>query len=388
MSIKFSFKSIAFISILYSPVIALIMEMLIKNSFSKYIFIMLLLMYVLFVSEQIKTKKYISTAIVSFVLLVIATINVMRYGVKDLSNADLYSYLFLIILLLAFQKKDIIFEFQRYIERSEKLILITSFLFYIVSSIYQVLKYSEITYIKGPFLYSHVFAYYCLAYYALMICLSNNKSNYKRWIIILKIVSVIMVLLSAVRSASLAMVVILFFDYFKIRSFSIKTILLIALVGLAVYFVYFTDIIYSIPLIRKTLLAIDNGDISNGRENFANNILDFYQGLPFSDKFFGVGITSIRNYMFTIYHVGIHAHNDFVNILCGYGLLGLGLFFYSAIKYSSDTKKLWIFLVLFLLAYFNGLFMYSGFCLLLPVIKVAFLKSSYEKSFRLSIKVR
>ena len=148
---------------------------------------------------------------------------------------------------------------------------------------------------------------------------------------ILKVVSVAMVLLSAVRSASLAMVVILLFDYFRIRSSAVKTLLLIAVVSIAVYIVYFTDILQSIPLINKTLLALDKGDISNGRNDFANNILQYYQGFPFWNKFFGVGMLPIREYMFGIYRVAIHAHNDLVNILCAYGLLGLGLFLYSII---------------------------------------------------------
>ena len=388
MTIKFSFNNVAFVSILYSPIIALIMEMLMPNSFSKYILFMLLFLFVLFFREQIKVKKYISTFIVSMVLLVIAVINVMKYGVRDLLNADLYSFLFLIIVLLAFQNKDIIFEFQEFIEKSAKAVLFFISLFYFISSAYQVFKYSEIAYIKGSFAYSHVLAYYCLAFYALMICLSNNKnSHYKIWIVILKVVSVAMVLLSAVRSASLAMVVILLFDYFRIRSSAVKTLLLIAVVSIAAYIVYFTDILQSIPLINKTLLALDKGDISNGRNDFANNILQYYQGFPFWNKFFGVGMLPIREYMFGIYRVAIHAHNDLVNILCAYGLLGSGLFLYSIIKYSFYSRKIWLLLVLFFLVYFNGLYMYSGFCLMLPVMKIAFLKPPNAKSLRLSFKL-
>ena len=140
MTIKLSFNNVAFVSILYSPIIALIMEMLMPNSFSKYILFMLLFLFVLFVREQIKVKEYISTFIVSMVLLVIAVINVMKYGVRDLLNADLYSFLFLIIVLLAFQNKDIIFEFQEFIEKSAKAVLFFISLFYFISSAYQVFK--------------------------------------------------------------------------------------------------------------------------------------------------------------------------------------------------------------------------------------------------------
>lgn len=385
---KFRVNELIFAAVLYSPLIALIMEILVPNSFSKYIIIMILVLFLLYLIEQIKAKKTFDAFVISIILMVISFINVIKYGIMNLLNADLYSFLFMIIVLLAFQNKTIMLDFRDYILSYKKRVLFFTCIFYFITAVYQLVKYSSLAYIKGPFAFSHVLAYYALCFYALMICLSDQKTvPYKGLIIFLKIFSVAIVLLSAVRSASLAMFVIIVFDYLKIRSLNRKTFLLLLTVGIVIYIVFFSDILYSIPLINKTLVAQDKGDISNGRSDFANNVLVYFNTFSFIDKFLGVGMIPIRKYMYSIYGTAIHAHNDLVNILCAFGFMGFGLFLYSIILYSSNTKKIWLLIILFFLLYFNGMYMYSGFCLMLPVIKAVFLKPDNQQAVRWRIKL-
>lgn len=71
------------------------------------------------------------------------------------------------------------------------------------------------------------------------------------------------------------------------------------------------------------------------------------------------------------WYVEIHAHNDFVNVLVGFGVLGLLGYVFSFLNIIKRTpKRLLLLMVLMVLAWFNGLYMYVSFVPTIPIIMV------------------
>ena len=82
--------------------------------------------------------------------------------------------------------------------------------------------------------------------------------------------------------------------------------------------------------------------------------------------------------------VAIHAHNDYVNALCGYGIVGMILFVMLQLK-PLKLRAPFIFCImleglLFILSYYNGLAMYSVFTPVLIVVYSFFLLHKEESN--------
>lgn len=72
------------------------------------------------------------------------------------------------------------------------------------------------------------------------------------------------------------------------------------------------------------------GTVTNGRSIFWKSMLTAYLDSNFTTKLFGGGFS------FTI-NAGEHwAHNDYIEILCTYGIVGIGIYLYCMIKLIKD----------------------------------------------------
>ena len=142
----------------------------------------------------------------------------------------------------------------------------------------------------------------------------------------------------------------------------------------------FTDLIVNNPIIAKSISAVFNsGSITNQRGLFSNVVLSAYnKKSTILEWFFGMGIDGVRGTLKNHPAVGvaIHAHNDYVNTLCGYGIVGLIIIIagqYSVLKlWKNKFVKFMTEMVIIILALTNGLAMYICFT---PCMIILFLFS-------------
>ena len=184
-----------------------------------------------------------------------------------------------------------------------------------------------------------------------------------------------MLVWTGVRSSFLVFAFVLLFEYFNIKKISIKSVIILSGLFVSLYLLLFTNFFQNNPIVQKTIKALSQtSGITNGRTDFNNYLTNVYLNkLNIMEKVFGIGIEKLRHYMSLRYATALHAHNDVFNTLLGMGLIGFMIYIFLLIKFCMlNTKWFKTFIPIFLLAFTNGLFMYTAFTPCLPVFLVYF----------------
>jgi len=324
--------------------------------------------------------------IVLFITGIFCLYNLLLYGVSYIMHIDFYGFILLILIMTFFSDKSILncLEHNLLNEKYVNTVLALFFISIIISIVFcNGLRPSaewgvSIPMLFGPFELPHELAYELIIVYCMSSILFHHK--YKLTYLIIMGLVVLLIAWTGVRSAFLALAFLIVFDYFSIRRTSIKLLLLFLGIGVLAYLALFTDFIVNNPIVQKTINALNGSSgISNGRGMMNNYLVDVYMHkLSFSDRMFGIGMTSLRGYMYSLTATHLHAHNDIFNILIGHGLIGLFVFCKQLIRFSGSMKKkkvaLIAFIVLFVLLFTNGLYMYVCFT---PCIAIVLIYSKY-----------
>lgn len=319
------------------------------------------------------------------ILLFFIFVFIARQGVWQLTNSDFYSFILILLSIDIFANSDYR-QLLKNVMLNEKrfAFLIIGFYFFLAVS---VLFSNGIVYgdtgipeLHGPYEFAHALAYLLLVIYSLSSLMKHyyNKKIY----LYLMIATGIFVAMTGVRTAFLAMVVIVLADYYSLKSFGKKSV--VAIVSLTAFWVIynFTDIISNSAIIEKTILAASKATgITNGRELFNAYLFNHFSQFSFPDKMFGVGINNIKTLM-SLRFGPIHAHNDVLNILLGYGIIGSIFFWTMFIRYIKNSKTWLPYLaMLIVLIWFNGLYMYHAFVPCMHLIAI-FIDEIYESKGR------
>ncbi|NLJ70761.1 MAG: hypothetical protein GX328_04790 [Clostridiaceae bacterium] len=238
----------------------------------------------------------------------------------------------------------------------------------------------------GPFSLPHILGYELLVIYCGVSL--YDKENKSLFFLIIKGLILIMTVLSGVRSAALALSLLVIYDYISMKNKSQKkTIFVIGIIVLIVIAKQ-TDFLLNNPLINKTRIAYDHGSVTSGREWYRKAQLDaFVHKSNFIQKLFGVGIPGVIEYMYQSLGVRIQGHNDYINTLVGYGIIGFVLLIINQLNLSKVSNSVWskIFLqvFIFLLAYYNGFILYIVFVVSLPIVLCFFKEKQVGKRKRL-----
>lgn len=383
MEKKYITVSLKKIIILYTIALPFFQEGLIifhlSNFINKFILLFALLSFFLFQWCYMSRNRYYWLLCNAF-LLILTGSAIRVSGMSVLFNLDFYGYFSLLVILMLYNDRDLLLELKDTVVSCRKILLAASFVFFAVVILYARSGngYDAEGYLRGPFSLPHTLAYYCLVIYALaFIVMKREKAVVFQWLwCAVKGLAILFCLVTAVRSAVLAMAILVGFDYLLMRSFSKKSLLFIGGILALLYVVLFTDILTNIPVIQKTIEAAASGSISNGRERFASYALEYYNGASEYQKAFGSSIDKIRDVMYEYTNIRIHAHNDFINILVGYGYVNFAVFLILFVRFGRKTAGIFGTLLLAVLLYFNGLYMYAGFTQCIPVLAVCF---SYQK---------
>lgn len=141
---------------------------------------------------------------------------------------------------------------------------------------------------------------------------------------------------------------------------------------------------------QKTIESLSNGNLDSGRSILRERDIELFKRESTINKLFGYGTENVLEYHGSFkYSSPIWSHNDFLQILCGMGLLMFLCYVWQWIKLLVNVKKESFMSVLFvailiLVAFYNGLYIHTRLVFVIPLLlifvkirKQENLKSSY-----------
>lgn len=143
--------------------------------------------------------------------------------------------------------------------------------------------------------------------------------------------------------------------------------------------------IYHTSFGAKILNASKGASFDNGRSNLRNMDINYFENSDTFHKLFGHGTDNTIKSHATKYSGPIWSHNDFFQILCGMGLIMAIIYCIQWIKLLIAMLKrkkifgIFIVLVCFAVAFYNGLYIHSRFVFVMPLLFLYFW-SNEEKS--------
>lgn len=317
----------------------------------------------------IMSKKKLTDIIVfNFILIFI----VYMAFLND-HKINYYTQCLLVFLIITrlFSEKDIIVSFKQFMLQKFNLIELFTWL-YLGTLLISIFLGSGfyvdwgVKSLKGPYVYSHTLAYMSLGMYSLYTFFYNNKkiSRYQ----IIRAIFILIIIFSAVRSAALALVVLLFHDVLVLGIKSkIKVLALIPIVILAV--VLSAGFIFNSSLVQKNINTYDAGSVSNGRDIFWKADMDYFsEETTLTEKLLGSGMDIVTSINYSATGDSIQAHNDFINLIIGYGIVTLIIFVLNIALFCKFKRGIFLLFVLYILAFTNGLFIYFNFVIIMPFL--------------------
>lgn len=224
--------------------------------------------------------------------------------------------------------------------------------------------------LKGPYEYNHTLAYMSLAFYSAS-SYYNGKNKEKKYTIF-RILFSLIVVFTAVRSAVLALLPLVMYDFIKINlknKLKYMIVFFICIIFISIN----TDFIKNNPITAKNLNTSRGGSISNGRDIFWKADMEFYfKSMNLNEKIFGVGMSKLKQINQLTVGLNIHAHNDYITIVVSYGAILLVIFTSYMITLCKFKNGVFMFLSLCALAATNGLFMYFPFVVCMPFLILQF----------------
>lgn len=291
-------------------------------------------------------------------------------------HGDYISFFFIIYIFVNFSYDEIIKEYKELIYHEQNRLIwagISYFMVLLVSMIGfgGIVNTWGIISVKGPYGINHELAYIAIALSALYAVL--YQAGNKKICLVFKWLCFLIVILSGVRTAAIVLVIHVLWDYLKL-DFNKKIGYM--LLGIAAFLVIATqtDLLTNNPITQKNEAAEESGNLTNGRSTFWKEDMQYYiNDTDIREKVLGVGIGSIRKVNSKAFGMNIHAHNDVLNFLIGFGVAYTILFIYAFYIFCRFKNGYLLFLELLVMIMGNGLYMYSiVFCL--PMIKMYFME--------------
>lgn len=377
--LKLNIRKVTYELCMAMPAIFTVLYCISGNMANKAAIVLMLFAYILLNSYYMRNGKKIRFFIFNILTIIYIGYIGVKCGVSEIISSYFYGYLLTFIMMLICTEDDLREEFIQYFMTRKKRFAayVTVFFMTVVFSIIflnglRVGYGSKIPVLYGPFIIAHILAYLLMVVYCGVSLL--DLENKKKTVIVIKLVCVICIACTAVRSAVLATAVLIVCDFLSIRKISKKVVILGAAFLIFVFLATNTDILTKNPLIEKTLYATEvAGSITNGRELYRQIALSYYATkTDVLEKILGVGITGVVEAIYSAIRVRIQAHNDYVNLLVGYGLVGLIAFVACQFELSKTCKNkmnaILLQLFVFILAYYNGFALYIMLTASLPIV--------------------
>lgn len=307
-----------------------------------------------------------------FFLLIITLIHsTSGFGINNFNMA--YKFILVILIVSFFTNITMMTKFKNYFNNK-----INSVIKYI--NIIQILmlvslliptcyinKWGESRYFQGPFDSPHQLGYFLLGIIFILLYL-YIKYDYKISFIWMNI-NVILVLFTGVRTVLVGVIFLFLFALAYYLKKSKRNIFITFCVSTLVIGVVFgTDIANDIPMITKMKYTgqSEYTNISSGRDLIWKNNLDAYKELPVLKKIIGAGMGVTFKINYETIGKNIWAHNDIIQILLSYGLIGVFIYLSVLLRLFYRYKNILIFTFLTAIMILNGFLNYNNLVLMLP----------------------
>lgn len=386
MKIKISIERVFFNMVISAHFLSAFLQLFFSGLSNKYVLIMLVITYVYWIKYVANIKSFLMT---NLFLICYTMYNAVSFGAAQVMHSDYYTFVFFMLSLEVFMKKNVRLSFFDFFLKNYNRYITFTALFGVIMILSLIfgngLRYnydSVAPILYGPYDVQHQLGYILTGIYcAVSVYQYGGFSNVLLRLI--KVLCVLCVVCTGVRSAFLGMLIVILADYFSMRNVSKKALVAVISILVVSYVVFFTDILYQIPIVQRTLYATSQGSITNGRERFADVLITYYKtATNFIEKFCGIGMTNLRDVMRNAHIGGIHAHNDYVNALVGYGLIGLLIYVVCQLRvlFSMNNRFYTVLLgaLFFILSYYNGMAMYSLFTPSLLIVILFFDKDTLK----------
>lgn len=339
-------------------------------------------------------RKNKRNMIVVFIMYILLIFNVVNAWASNASlsnfgkiNNHFFNYIDVILLLLYFSKDNRIREFWEYTLEKKNLlklvVLITILveLFYLITGKGYQLRWNwgRGNFFRGTSNSEHTLSYLMIVILIYIIFLLFIEG--KKRIAILSVIPLYAIFESGARAAlilavfPLMMIVDLVFTR-KQKQIFVKVVAFSGLCALTLLFL--KDQILQSNLFIKIIARNDSGNSSAGRLYIWSDLISKYiHDSSISQYLMGQGDYMIYKYnaVNPLVNVEVWAHNDFLQILVGKGLIGVLLYvssgikcFYNVIKKNKSLYSIFPILMIVLAAMVNGFYNYKDLSLQIPFI--------------------
>ena len=379
---KISLKRIVFELCIIMPLLYTFVYMVNNGNANKLIIIDLILTYILLILNLAKRGKrnlfiILNGGVVSYAMYT----SIIIYP-QYLMHSYFYTYLFAIVLFLLFSDEVIRREFYSYFLNAKNRFVLYSFLLFLLVA-YTVIFQDGLRHtismpvLYGPFEIPHYMSYILIVMYC-GVYLQYKNADKKILPLMIRILLAVCIIWTAVRSTAIALAILIAYEFLSIKSFKKKFVLAAIVILIIIYLLLETNILINNPLMEKTMYAAsNNGSITNNREWFRQAALMYYSNkIGIIGKLFGAGMPNLVKAILESVGAEIHAHNDYVNMLVGYGIVGLVAFIVSQLRLISIKKytrqAIFLQIFIFVLAYYNGFALYTMLTSSMPIIILFF----------------
>lgn len=288
----------------------------------------------------------------------------------------------LILILFVFSIDKIMEKLKEYSLKLVKLILLTSTIVLFLEGIFLFFKsgYEGVwggQYFKAFFYNTHVNSYFLIALMSsFMFCFFYINKKVEKSICILGVAATLALnLLTGARTSSyiaIAMVgmvaIYMLLQNKKLLIYALILISILIILNLIFNIIDFTQI----PLIKKSINVTDNNSsILNGRNFIWSDMYRYFvEHFKFINYVFGIGLAQSMRINSMYISQELWAHNDLIETIIGGGLYSIVLYVYVFILYFIKNKSIIFAFFLFIILFFNGLFVYSELVTAIPIITI------------------
>ncbi len=347
-----------------------------------------------FLYQRKKRLKYIIVLLIFFINIFFSTnldlqVEFMKTLLIFLTCFDIVQdKQFLIIVKKTFEK------YYKFIIISISIILLLNIGIFSIQHITSIDNYSDtwnIEVFEGLYSDPHQAAYrFCALIIYILFLMKARKGNQIYNIVLLLVAEVLLLMTGARTPTALGMffglMAILCFKK-EIKEFSLKykkifvTSLVIGVIAIAI-------ILPQTAFIQKSLNTKE-GNFDNGRSKLIQAEWSYYMNESIVNKFLGNDITEIYEINRKILYKPIWCHNDIMQVLLQFGIIMLIIYFETIIqamiyllKNQSKLNKAIIILlnlVFLFVAFYNGLFYFPRFVIVIPIIFMIYKLYNEEK---------
>lgn len=347
-----------------------------------------------FLYQRKKRLKYIIVLLIFFINIFFSTnldlqVEFMKTLLIFLTCFDIVQdKQFLIIVKKSFEK------YYKFIIISISIILLLNIGIFSIQHITSIDNYSDtwnIEVFEGLYSDPHQAAYrFCALIIYILFLMKARKGNQIYNIVLLLVAEVLLLMTGARTPTALGMffglMAILCFKK-EIKEFSLKykkifvTSLVIGVIAIAI-------ILPQTAFIQKSLNTKE-GNFDNGRSKLIQAEWSYYMNESIVNKFLGNDITEIYEINRKILYKPIWCHNDIMQVLLQFGIIMLIIYFETIIqamiyllKNQSKLNKAIIILlnlVFLFVAFYNGLFYFPRFVIVIPIIFMIYKLYNEEK---------